>query len=83
MIRHAGGVDGFINSIGKKFEKSKSPTSRLQSGAALTGFLIFIESNISILTVGTVFRPLFDKYKMSNDTLWQYVGLFCTRHNIN
>ncbi|MCP4459242.1 MAG: sodium:solute symporter [Cytophagales bacterium] len=69
LIRHAGGVSGFINSISKKFENAESPTKRLQAGAALTGFLIFIESNISILTVGTVFRPLFDTYKLSREKL--------------
>lgn len=69
LIRHAGGISKFIADVSLKFEKSKSPTSRLQSGAALTGFLIFIESNISILTVGTIFRPLFDKYKLSREKL--------------
>lgn len=69
LIRHAGGVAGFINHIGRKFENSQSPGRKLQAGAALTGFLIFIESNISILTVGTVFRPLFDKYKISREKL--------------
>ena len=69
LIRYAGGINGFINNISKKFESEKSPTRKLQAGATLTGFLIFIESNISILTVGTVFRPLFDKYKLSREKL--------------
>lgn len=69
LIRHVGGVSGFINVISRKFENAKSPSSKLQAGAALTGFLIFIESNISILTVGTVFRPLFDKYRISREKL--------------
>ena len=69
LIRYAGGINGFINNISKKFETAKSPVRKLQAGATLTGFLIFIESNISILTVGTVFRPLFDKYKLSREKL--------------
>ncbi len=69
LIRHAGGVSGFVAWIGRRFANSERPTNKLQAGAALTGFLIFIESNISILTVGTVFRPLFDKYKMSREKL--------------
>ncbi len=69
LIRHVGGISGFIRLISVRFEKAKNPSSRLQSGAALTGFLIFIESNISILTVGTVFRPLFDKYRLSREKL--------------
>ena len=55
--------------MSKTFENSSKPAGSLQVGAAMTGFLIFIESNISILTVGTVFRPLFDKYKISREKL--------------
>lgn len=69
LIRHAGGVSGFIHTISKRFEKSANPSRKLQTGAAGIGFLIFVESNISILTVGTVFRPLFDKYKISREKL--------------
>ena len=69
LIRYAGGVAGFIRVMSEKFESSTKPTRKLQFGAALTGFLIFLESNISILTVGTVFRPLFDKYKISREKL--------------
>ena len=69
LIRHAGGVSGFISIISRKFEKSNRPIGKLQAGASLTGFLIFIESNISILTVGTVFRPLFDKYRIPREKL--------------
>jgi Na+/H+ antiporter NhaC len=69
LIRHAGGISGFIQLISKRFAKADNPSSRLQAGASLTGFLIFIESNISILTVGTVFRPLFDKYRISREKL--------------
>jgi len=69
LIRYAGGVSGFIHTISKRFEKSAHPSRKLQTGAAGVGFLIFVESNISILTVGTVFRPLFDKYKISREKL--------------
>ncbi len=69
LIRAAGGVQGFINLIQKKLSSSKSPKSTLQVAAGLTGFLIFIESNISILTVGTAFRPLFDKFQIAREKL--------------
>jgi tetracycline resistance efflux pump len=69
LMRYAGGVDGFIQLIARKFENARNPSARLQAGAGLTGFLLFIESNISILTVGTVFRPLFDRYKISREKL--------------
>ncbi len=69
LIRHSGGVNGFISLIQRKLSKSKNPKSSIQVAAGLTGFLLFIESNISILTVGTAFRPLFDKYELAKEKL--------------
>ncbi|MEP4535025.1 MAG: Na+/H+ antiporter NhaC family protein [Cyclobacteriaceae bacterium] len=66
LIKNAGGIDGFVTQIRKKIEKSSNPKARLQVFSALTGFLIFIESNISILTVGTVFQSLYKKFGISN-----------------
>lgn len=37
--------------------------------AALTGIFVFVESSISVLTVGTLFRPVFDKMKISREKL--------------
>lgn len=62
LIKKAEGISGFVQLIKKKIEKSPNPKSKLQLYAGLTGFLIFIESNISILTVGTVFQSLFKKF---------------------
>ena len=42
---------------------------KVQLYASLTGILIFVESNISALTVGTIFRPIFDKLKISREKL--------------
>jgi len=69
LIKYSGGVRGFVGRIQRNILKSKKPTSKLQVAAALTGFLIFIESNISILTVGTIFRPLFDRFGISKQKL--------------
>ncbi len=69
LMRHVGGVNGFTQWITRRFENSRHPNRRLQMGAATVGFLLFIESNISILTVGTVFRPLFDRYGLSREKL--------------
>ena len=44
-------------------------SKKVQLYASLTGFLLFVESNISALTVGTIFRPLFDKLKISREKL--------------
>lgn len=69
LIRKSGGMNGFIGLIQKRLATAKSPHSKLQVAAGLTGFLIFIESNISILTVGTAFQSLFDKYKIAREKL--------------
>lgn len=69
LIRYSGGINGFVGRIQKSILKSKNPKSKLQVAAGLTGFFIFIESNISILTVGTVFQSLFDKFNISRQKL--------------
>lgn len=69
LIRYSGGINGFVRRIQSYILKSKQPKSRLQVAAGLTGFLIFIESNISILTVGTVFQSLFDRFGISRQKL--------------
>ena len=37
--------------------------------AWLTGVLIFVESSISVLTVGTLYRPIFDKMGIPREKL--------------
>ena len=69
LIKFSGGVDGFIGLIQKKLSQTKNPKRNIQLAAGLTGFLIFIESNISIFAVGTAFKPLFDKYNMPKEKL--------------
>ena len=69
LITISGGVEGFVKKIQLAAQKTNSPQKRLQLTAGLTGFLIFIESNISILTVGTIFRPLFKRFGISKEKL--------------
>ncbi|MEM0939502.1 MAG: Na+/H+ antiporter NhaC family protein [Bacteroidota bacterium] len=69
LIKYVGGIDGFIEWMQKKMLDKKNVKSRIQASSALTGFLIFVESNISILTVGTIFRPLFDKHRIPREKL--------------
>lgn len=69
LIKHAGGIDGFVHRVQKQVLKSKDPRSKLQVAAGLTGFMIFIESNISILTVGTVFQSLFKRFNIPKEKL--------------
>lgn len=74
FIQRSGGVEGFILKIQKildKYETKKSGNARVivQLLAWLTGVLIFVESSISVLTVGTLYRPIFDKLKIPREKL--------------
>lgn len=74
FIQYSKGVEGFINVLNKKIEKlegKKSGYSRVmvQVFAMLTGILLFVESSISSLTVGTLYRPIFDKLKIPREKL--------------
>ena len=69
LIRFSGGVNGFIGMVQKRLSNTSHPKRTIQVAAGITGFLIFIESNISILTVGTAFKQLFDKYHVAKEKL--------------
>jgi len=74
FIQYSKGVEGFVNRINKLiayFEKKQSGYSRVvvQLLALLTGVLLFIETSISSLTVGTLYRPIFDKLKIPREKL--------------
>lgn len=74
FIQKSGGVEGFIIKIShilEKQEKKKAGNNRVivQFMAWLTGVLIFVESNISVLTVGALYRPIFDKLKIPREKL--------------
>ena len=68
FMQKSGGIDGFIKYMSKIISNDEKDLKRnrikVQLMAAVTGALIFVESNISALTVGTVFRPIFDKLKI-------------------
>lgn len=74
FIQRSGGVEGFIKYINKLLifmEKKKIGNSRVivELLAWLTGVLIFVESSINVLTVGSIFRPIFDKLKIPREKL--------------
>lgn len=74
FIQYSKGVEGFINKLNKLievFEKKQSGYSRIivQILAMITGLLLFVESSISSLTVGTLYRPVFDKLKIPREKL--------------
>lgn len=74
FIQYSRGVEGFINLLNKrlvKLEQKKSGYARMmvQILATLTGVLLFVETSISSLTVGTLYRPVFDKLKIPREKL--------------
>jgi len=74
FIQFSRGVEGFINILNKlivKIENKKAGYSRVmvQVLAILTGLLLFVETSISSLTVGTLYRPVFDKLKVPREKL--------------
>jgi tetracycline resistance efflux pump len=74
FIQYSGGVRGFIVGIDKmlySMEKKRIGKSRVvvELLALFTGILLFIETSISSLTVGTLYRPIFDKLKIPREKL--------------
>jgi len=73
FVQRSGGVDGFVNHITRYLNyidsKKGDPRKRVQLLAWITGTLIFVESSINALTVGSVYRPIFDKMKISREKL--------------
>ncbi len=74
FIQRSGGVDGFINVVNKllnKIENKNAGNSRkvVQLFAWLTGTSIFVESSINSLTVGTIYRPIFDRLNIPREKL--------------
>jgi Na+/H+ antiporter NhaC len=74
FIQYSRGVEGFINILNRqlvKLEGKKTGYSRVmvQVLATVTGLLLFVETSISSLTVGTLYRPIFDKLKIPREKL--------------
>jgi Na+/H+ antiporter NhaC len=62
-----GGVQGFVDLIQKK----NIVTSRRRATvfSFFVGCIVFIESSISCLVTGTIFHPIFEKFKISREKL--------------
>jgi tetracycline resistance efflux pump len=74
FIQYSRGVEGFINILNRqliKLEDRKTGYSRImvQVLATITGLLLFVETSISSLTVGTLYRPIFDKLGIPREKL--------------
>ncbi len=66
-IEHSGGVRGFVAYL--ESMRWVHTGKRAQVLAWLTGIVIFIESNITLLVAGAVSRPLFDQHRISREKL--------------
>ncbi len=74
FIQRSGGVEGFIHTVNRYLQRleqksNRNPRITVQILAWLTGVLIFVESSINVLTVGSIFRPIFDKLKIPREKL--------------
>ncbi|MBK8489654.1 MAG: sodium:solute symporter [Saprospirales bacterium] len=74
FIQKSGGVEGYILRVNRWLEKLASQDPRreriwVQLLAWLTGMIVFVETSISLLTVGTLYRPLFDRLGISREKL--------------
>jgi tetracycline resistance efflux pump len=66
-VEAAGGVRGFVRRLEAGDWVNNGRRARLL--AFVIGFVIFIESNITVLVAGAVSRPLFDRFRVSREKL--------------
>ncbi len=74
FIQYSGGVKGFtvgMDRLIQRIERRGKGRSRVvvELIALATGLLLFIETSISSLTVGTLYRPVFDRLKIPREKL--------------
>ena len=74
FVQRSGGVEGFILYVNRYLKKMESrphsnPRITVQVLAWLTGVVIFVESSINVLTVGSIFRPIFDRLNIPREKL--------------
>lgn len=71
FIQKSGGVRGFVLALEQKLQKYEGESNRrmVQFVSMLTGIVVFVESSISVLTVGALFRPVYDKLRISREKL--------------
>jgi len=75
LVRHSGGVAAFVKwLISKKWVETPRQVGVM---TATTGVLIFIETNLSILTSGILSQSLFDRFNMSRTRLAYIIDSTC------
>ena len=69
LMAKSGGTEALLQWANKALKNKARPKRFVQLLCASLGITIFVESNISILTTGTIFRPLFDRFGLSRARL--------------
>jgi len=70
-MRSSGGVTALVKSlISRGFAKTERQVTLMTT---FTGIVVFIESNLSVLTAGILSRGLFDKYNLSRAKLAYFI----------
>lgn len=67
LTQRSGGVEGFLSTIASRNLVTKRIHAELL--AFLIGVVVFIESSITSLIVGSVSRPLFDRFRIPREKL--------------
>lgn len=66
-MEHSGGVRGFVDWLERR--RWVTTPRRAEWLAWVTGIVVFIESNVTLLVAGAVARPLFDRFRISRERL--------------
>lgn len=75
LVQASGGVEGFIAWARRRGWGTTRRSAELL--AWVVGLIVFVESNISSLTVGAVSRPFFDKLNIPREKLAYYCDATC------
>lgn len=67
LVQESGGVNGFVHWVTRKKLVNSARKAGLLANAI--GTLLFLEGSMSILTTGTVSKPLFKKFRLSREKL--------------
>jgi tetracycline resistance efflux pump len=80
LTQRSGGVEGFVNLVtGRGWVRSRR---RAQSLSVIMGILIFVETSISCLIVGSISRPFFDRLKIPREKLAYICDSTCAPINL-
>src|SRR5690625_5724752 len=65
LVQRSGGVEGFIRWVSGRLKDNKGSRKKVQLYAWIISVVIFSEASSSILTVGSLFRLFFYRFKFA------------------